>query len=104
MEFQNFGMCMNEEQPIINKFIPQNRTTEGSRDYFKKYLILILVLLSLAIQVFGQSNLLDEFKATDGWKVYISDSAKMKISQWKSHINVNNEEIKKIPATLKIIY
>ena len=80
MEYQNFGMCMNEKQPIINKFIPQNRTAEGLGDYFKKYLILILVLLSLAIQVFGQSQLLDEFKTNDGWKIYKSDSVEIKIS------------------------
>ena len=84
---------MNEEQPIINKFIPQSRTAEGLGDYIKKYLIPILVLLSLAIQVFGQSNLLDEFKTTDGWKVYISDGAKMKISQWESDINDKQETI-----------
>ncbi len=92
---------MNEEQPVINKFISQNRTAESLRNFIKRYLIPILVLLSLAIQVFGQSNLLDEFKTTNGWKVYISDGAKMKISQWKSHINVNNEEIKKNTSNIK---
>ena len=53
MEFQNFGMCMKENQQTINKFISQNITSEGLGYYIKKYLILILVLLSLAIQVFG---------------------------------------------------
>lgn len=71
---------MTEEQQIINKLIPQNGTADGLGDYIKKYLILILVLLSLAIQVFGQSNLLDEFKATDGWKIYKSDGVEIKIS------------------------
>jgi hypothetical protein len=44
---------MTEEQQLINKFIPQNRTIQSLGKYIKKYLIPILVLLSLAIQVFG---------------------------------------------------
>lgn len=64
---------MNEEQQLINKFIPQNRTIQSLGNYIKKYLIPILVLLSLAVQVFGQSNILDEFKTTDGWKIYKSN-------------------------------
>lgn len=71
---------MNEEQPVINKFIPQNRTAESLRNFIKRYLIPILVLLSLAIQVFGQSNPLDEFKTTDGWKTYKSDGVEIKTS------------------------
>lgn len=84
---------MNEEQPVINKFIPQNRTAESLRNFIKRYLIPILVLLSLAIQVFGQSKFICEFKTADGWKVYISDGAKMKISQLESDINDKHETI-----------
>lgn len=70
-------MCMNKEQQIINKLIPQDGTADGLGDYIKKYLILILVLLSLAIQIFGRPNLPDELKATDGWKTYKSDGIKL---------------------------
>lgn len=54
-------------------------------DRFKKYLILILVLLSLAIQLFGQSKVLDEFNTTDGWKIFKSEGVEIKISTADGH-------------------
>jgi len=50
------------------------------REKVVKIVALILVLLSLAIQIFAQSKVLDEFNSTKGWKVFTSDGVELKIS------------------------
>lgn len=50
------------------------------REKVIKLIALILVLLSLAIQIFAQGKTLDEFNSTDGWKIFTSDGVELKIS------------------------
>ena len=50
------------------------------REKVIKLIALILVLLSLAIQIFAQGKTLDEFNSTDGWKIFASDGVELKIS------------------------
>lgn len=50
------------------------------REKVVKIVALILVLLSLAIQIFAQSKVLDEFNSKSGWQVFTSDGVDLKIS------------------------
>lgn len=50
------------------------------KDKIVKLIALILVLLSLAIQIFGQSKTLDDFATINGWKIFNSDGVELKIS------------------------
>jgi len=50
------------------------------REKVVKIVALILVLLSLAIQIFAQSKVLDEFNSKSGWQVFTSDGVELKIS------------------------
>jgi len=50
------------------------------RDKTIKLIALILVLLSLAIQIFAQSKTLDDFSSVKGWNVFSSDGVELKIS------------------------
>lgn len=50
------------------------------KDKVVKLIALILVLLSLAIQIFGQTKTLDDLSSTSGWKIFNSDGVELKIS------------------------
>jgi len=56
-----------------------------------KLIAFILVLLSLAIQIFAQSKTLDDFNSIDGWKIVKSDGVEIKIS---SSTGINGKCIK----------
>ncbi len=53
------------------------------KDKIVKLIALILVLLSLAIQIFAQSKTLDNFETTNGWQIFTSDGVELKISAAK---------------------
>lgn len=55
------------------------------REKVIKLIALILVLLSLAIQIFAQGKTLDEFNSTHGWKIFKSDGVELKTSVVDGH-------------------
>ncbi len=70
---------MNKERQVGNQYNFQNNIAKRFIEYIKEYIIVILVLLSLAIQVFGQTQISDELSTTEGWKVYKSDGVEIKL-------------------------
>lgn len=53
------------------------------KEVISKIIIAILVLLSLAIQLFAQQKTLDEFNTTDGWQIFASEGVEIKITTVK---------------------
>ncbi len=45
-----------------------------------KLIVLVLVLLSLAIQIFAQSKTLDKLETTNGWNIFTSDGVELNIT------------------------